>query len=124
MLSPRSDSSLDLLNNKFLTWCDDKTPYTKEFNGQVERNIGILKRMTRSFLVHAHLPLVTYSYALNQATHIRNNLIHPYKNNIPYEQWFKQPTHVTKFRPFGCLVNIYIFPEQRKTLNSVSELGE
>jgi hypothetical protein len=131
-LSLRSDSSLDLLNNEFLTWCDDKhppiqvepsPPYTKEFNGLAERTIGILKRITRSFLVHAHLPLVMFSYALNQAMHMRNNLIHPYKNNIPYEQWFKQPTHVTKFKPFGCLVSIYIFKEQRKSQNSVSELG-
>ena len=113
----RSDAGTNFTSDEFKSWCRDENitltvagPKHQEQNSFVERAYGTASRMARSMLVHAHLPIGFYHFAIDYACKILRVL--PAKGLIDsngkptttYQIIHGKRPRVLRFKVFGCPV--------------------
>lgn len=112
-------------------WCQGQDPpviqrfspaETKEFNGRIERQMGIMSARANTLLITARLPAKYKRFAFDYAVFVHNNVI-PRKSDskTPSELLGNPQFDVFELQPFGCLVAVYLTKEQRPKHGAVIE---
>jgi hypothetical protein len=99
-------------------WTHQRSPsHIKEFNGGVERPIGVTTHRATCSLYQSLLPMKFIYFALNYTVFIENAAVHSVTGKIPCQQ-LPQPKSYNKekFQPFGCLAIRHVPEEIRKGL--------
>ncbi|WVZ55007.1 hypothetical protein U9M48_005726 [Paspalum notatum var. saurae] len=76
----------------------------KTHNGKAEHVLRTLNNISRTLLIHAHMPPTYWAEALSTATYLLNRRpCSAIGNSIPYEHLFKHAPDYNNLRVFGCL---------------------
>ena len=113
----RSDAGTNFTSEEFKTWCRDEQiklsiagPKHQEQNAFAETTYNTVSKMARAMLVHAHLPIEFYHFALDYALLIlrvlpAKNLVDEEANPITtYQLIHHLKPRVSRFKVFGCPV--------------------
>jgi hypothetical protein len=89
-------------------------PYEHHQNGQVERTNRTLMEMTRSFLVHAKLPVTLWMHAMKHAAWIFNRLVHADAILTPFQIVMGRSPSFEMIRTFGCRAYLHDIEHDKK----------
>ena len=79
-------------------------PYTSPQNGKAERMLRTLNNISRTLLIHAHMPSPYWAEALATATYLLNRRpCTSTQNSTPYELLYHKAPDYAHLRIFGCL---------------------
>ncbi|WVZ58276.1 LOW QUALITY PROTEIN: hypothetical protein U9M48_008559 [Paspalum notatum var. saurae] len=107
----QADNGCEFVNHAIQTIIDAygvllrlSCPCASPQNGKAEHVLHTLNNISRTLLVHAHMPPTYWAEALSTATYLLNRRhCSAIGNSIPYEHLFKRAPDYNNLRVFGCL---------------------
>lgn len=79
-------------------------PYTSPQNGKAERSLRMLNNISRTLLIHAHMPATYWAEALAIATYLINRCpCSALQHQVPYTILYNTAPDYAHLRVFGCL---------------------
>jgi hypothetical protein len=107
----QADNGTEFVNNTLQTLFASRgihlrlsCPYTSPHNGKAERILRTLNNISRTMLIHAHMPAPYWAEALATATYLLNRRpSSAVRNAVPYALLYNKPPEYSHLRAFGCL---------------------
>jgi hypothetical protein len=90
-----------------------RTPHNPQQNPIAERRIRTIFEMARTLMIHACIQAYCWEDAVLHANYIRNRVWTRVLSVTPYEKFWNKKPDLSRLRPFGCLVYVFIHKEQR-----------
>ena len=127
----RTDNGTEL--KKFTTWATTEKepplklelspPHVPELNGMIERAHDPMTKRTNALLTTANLPHQFWTASIEHAIDIHNILWSNVTNGVPNAMWTGKDQEIGHLRIFGCLVVVWIPPQERKKFDHHGEPG-